>query len=263
MTRTVAVGVGGTGGRPALGWAGDEAQQTGARLVLLHACPPASPLARQPGRPSATKVEQVDPPLARAVSTAQTRLGRGRVSFRILEGDPGAALPTAAAHAGLLVIGSGSGGSTVRRVIRHANCPVLVARPVSHELGAAFPGHVVVGVTAGSAGHEAIGFAFGYAEQRRLPLCAVRVQDGDLVAAIDLLQSQIEPWKLRYPQVQVLGIVVHGGIADGLTWAGAGARLLVVGNRHRGPLGRARTGDVPLTVARRAACPVAVVPARS
>jgi nucleotide-binding universal stress UspA family protein len=34
----------------------------------------------------------------------------------------------------------------------------------------------------------------------------------------------------------------------------------VIGDRRRGIVGRARTGDVPSSVARSADCPVAVVP---
>jgi nucleotide-binding universal stress UspA family protein len=54
--------------------------------------------------------------------------------------------------------------------------------------------------------------------------------------------------------------VVHDRVADGLVRAGLGAHLLVVGNRHRGAVSRARTGDVPWSVARTADCPVAVIP---
>jgi hypothetical protein len=49
-------------------------------------------------------------------------------------------------------------------------------------------------------------------------------------------------------------------VVDALLRAGAGARLLVVGDKRRGVVGRARTGDVPLTLATEAICPVAVVP---
>jgi hypothetical protein len=51
-----------------------------------------------------------------------------------------------------------------------------------------------------------------------------------------------------------------GSVADGLMRGGVGAYLLVIGNRRRGVIGRTRTGDVPSTVARRAGCPVAVIP---
>lgn len=46
----------------------------------------------------------------------------------------------------------------------------------------------------------------------------------------------------------------------GLIGAGRKARLLVLGDKRRGVMGRLRTGDVPLTVALDASCPVALVP---
>lgn len=268
---TVAVGVGGAGGWQALAWAGEQALRTASRLVLLHACPTHSPLARRPGTPPIALVELVDPPLARAVSAARAKLGDRNVSLRILEGDPGTALADAATGARMLVTGAGGGGSTVRRVIRHAHCPVIVARPGNDDHATPFAGQVVVGVAADAAGRAAVEFAFEYAEQHRLPVTAAHVTDadrsadvsraGDLTDAMDLLRGEVEPWRQKYPQVQVRSTVLHGAVGSCLIWAGAGAHLLVIGNRHRGPLGRSRTGDVPLTVARRARCPVAVVPA--
>ena len=55
-------------------------------------------------------------------------------------------------------------------------------------------------------------------------------------------------------------VVANHGVPDALIRAGTGARLLVVGDKRRGVIGRARTGDVPLTVAADAPCPVAVIP---
>lgn len=269
MTRAIAVGVGGTGGWHALAWASEQALRTASRLILLHACPPGSPLARQPGTPPMAQVELVDPPLARAVAAARAKLGSRNVSLRILSGDPGTALVDASADASMLVIGTGGGRSTVRRVIRRAHCPVIVARPGHDDHNASFAGQVLVGVDAGPAGRAAVEFAFEYAEQHHLPVTAARVTDADrsadvsrdLAGAMDLLRAEVEPWRQKYPQVRVRSTVLHGTVGAGLAWAGAGAHLLVIGNRHRGPLGRSHTGDVPLTVARRARGPVAVVPA--
>jgi nucleotide-binding universal stress UspA family protein len=271
MSRATAVGVGGTGGWQALAWASEQALLTSTRLVILHACPPGSSLARQPGTPQLAFVELIDPPLARAVRTARGKLGARNVSLRILEGDPGTALVEASAADAMLVLGPGSGGSTVRRVIRRASCPVVVACPDPGDHGAPFAGQVVLGVDAGPAGDAAVKFAFEYAEQHRVAVAAARIisadrsaevsRAGDVIAATDLLRNALAPWRLKYPHVQVLSTVMHGAIDSGLLRAGAGARLLVIGDRRRGPLGRARTGDLPLTVARGARCPVAVVPA--
>jgi nucleotide-binding universal stress UspA family protein len=149
---------------------------------------------------------------------------------------------------------------------------VIVARPGSGGDGSPFAGQVVVGVSAGAAGHAAVEFAFEYADRHRLGVAAVHVAaapraDADLQrtaeidAWIEVMRAEVDPWAQKYPQIQVRSTVLHGPVSDSVTWAGLGANLLVVGNRRRGAFGRARTGDVPLSVARQAGCPVAVVPA--
>jgi nucleotide-binding universal stress UspA family protein len=275
--RTIGVGFGGVGGSQALSWAVEEAEDTGARLVLLHVCVPGSPLDRATGDPTPAEVELVDPPLARALARTRARIGGQRAVLKIRSGDPTARLVDASAGVRLLVIGSGDGGRTVRRVLRQACCPVVVVRPDRAPHAGPLAGHVVVGVDGSSAGRNAMEFAFTHAAEHRLPLAAVHVSeqsrddyfydDGTLSvhfavepAALELLAAETEPWALRHPAVPIRRAVLHGSVADTLIRAGGGARLLVVGDKRRGVIGRARTGDVPLTVAADAPCPVAVVP---
>jgi len=277
MARPIAVGVGGAGGWQALAWAAEEADRTGVRLVLLHFCVPGSPLARRTGEPTPAEVELIDPPLARALANVRARLGGQRVALRVRAGDPAECLIEASAGAGLLVIGAGEGGRTMRRVLRHAHCPVVVVRPGAQGRGAPLAGHVVAGVDGSTAGHAALEFAFGYAGHHHLPLAAVHVSPATLddyfyddvtlsthfaaePAALELLATEVEPWTFKYPAVPIRRAVLCGSAADGLIRSGAGARLLVVGDKRRGVIGRARTGDVPLTVATDAPCPTAVVP---
>jgi nucleotide-binding universal stress UspA family protein len=77
---------------------------------------------------------------------------------------------------------------------------------------------------------------------------------------LELLAAGVQPWSLRYPRVRLRRAVLHGTVADGLVRAAAGAFLLVVGDKRRGPVARARAGDVPLAVIRRAHCPTTLVP---
>jgi nucleotide-binding universal stress UspA family protein len=275
--RAVAVGIGGAGGWQALSWAAEEAERTGARLVLLHVCVPGSPLDRTIGDPTPAEVELVDPPLARALAKSRARLGGQRAVLKIRSGEPSLRLVDASAGAGLLVIGAGEDGHTVRRVLRHAHCPVVVIRPATAAQGAPLSGHVVVGVDGSTAARAAMEFAFAYAAQHHLPLAAVHVSaenrddyfcdDTTLStyfatepAALGLLAVEVEPWARKYPEVPIRRAVLCGSVPDGLIRAAAGARLLVVGDKRRGVIGRARTGDVPLTVAADAPGPVAVVP---
>ncbi|BFU44524.1 universal stress protein [Krasilnikovia sp. MM14-A1004] len=278
MVATVAAGVGGAGGWQTLAWASEQAAgQAGVRLELLRVAEPGSPLAALAGEPAPARLELADPALSRALSATRTQLGGQRVHLRILVGDPGTELAAASSGADLLVIGSGGAGSTVRRIVHHARCPAVVVRPVRAGRGAPLAGHVVVGVDGSAAGRAALRFGFAYADEHRLPVAAAHVsaQTADDYfydeitlsthvasepAALELLGHEVKPWMLRYPRSRVRRAVLNGRVADGLRRAGLGAHLLVVGDKHRGLLARTRTGDVPLAVARRAGCPVAVVP---
>jgi len=277
MDRPVAAGVGGVGGWQALAWAVEEAEQTGAPLVLLHVCTPGSPLDRMTSEPTTAEVELADPALAHAVVNTRTRLGGQRVALHVRSGDPSIHLVDASAGADLLVIGAGSGGRTVRRVLRQAHCPVVVVRPSRPGRGAPLAGHVVVGVDGSPAARRAMEFAFTHAAEHHFPLAAVHVSaenrddyfyDETTLSthfateprALELLADEVEPWALKYPVVAIRRAVLTGPVAEGLIRAGTGARLLVIGDKRRGVVSRARTGDIPRTVTAEAPCPVASVP---
>ncbi|MEV4703022.1 universal stress protein [Actinoplanes sp. NPDC049316] len=278
MDASIAVGVGGAGGEQALAWAAEEAERAGARLVLLHVCAPGSPLDRAGGDAPAAAVELADPALARAYASMQTRLGGHRVSLRVRAGDPVSLLVEASAGVRLLAIGAGGNGRTARRVLRHAHCPVVVIRPQTPpDRTAALAGHIVVGVDGSPASRAALEFGFALADEHHFPLGAVHVSEAshddyfydDVTlsthfavepAALDLLAAETEPPAAKHPAVPVRRAVLHGTVAGALIRAGSGARLLVVGDKRRGVVGRVRTGDVPAAVAAGAHCPVAVVP---
>jgi len=253
--RTIAVGVGGAGGMAAFAWAAEEAARDGARLLLVRVSPPCSP--------ARARLDQAAPMFARAVAAAG-HPGVERQVIRMVAGEPGPALAAAAAQADLLVIGSGGHGNTVREVVRHARVPVVIARGVPGGRGATFADHVVVGLDTAASGRAALDFAFAYADLHGLPIAAAHISSSGRTgldpAAADRLRTEIEPWAQKYPATRVRRTVSRGRITDELVRAGIGAHLLVIGDRHRGAVGRARTGDVPFSVARQADCPVAVVP---
>ncbi|WP_158647228.1 universal stress protein [Actinoplanes sp. ATCC 53533] len=207
----------------------------------------------------------------------RSRLGGQRVVLEVRSGDPSIHLVDASTGVGLLVIGAGGGGSTVRRVLRHAHCPVVVVRPSRPGRDAPLAGHVVVGVDGSPAARGAVEFAFAYAAEHHFPLAAVHVSaesrddyfyDETTLSthfatephALGLLAEEVEPWALKYPSVAIRRAVMTGSVAQGLTRAGTGARLLVIGDKRRGMVSRARTGDIPRTVSADAPCSVAAVP---
>lgn len=281
MRSTIVAGIGGTNGWHALAWAADEAFTTGARLVLCHACPPDSPLATRGRNAPIGLVELVDPPLARALASARTRLGGDRVTLRIIPGRPADALLAAARDADLLVVGAPGQkrirgvGSTAHEVAAHAPCAVVVVRPLDAERGP-FAAHVVVGVDASDAARAALEFAFGYADTHRRPVAAVHVAahaDQDYwydettlsthFAAEPpdqhLLATEVEPWMRKYPAVAVKRAIVTGRPLTGLLRVGRGAALLVVGDHGHGRVVRALLGTVSDGALDAAAGPVAVV----
>ncbi|MCU7729499.1 universal stress protein [Actinoplanes sp. KI2] len=260
MRHPIAAGVGGAGGWRALTWAAEFAAHTGERLILLHVCVPGSPLDRTVNDPTPAEVEVVDPALARAYTTVRDRLGHERTVLKIRAGSPSEQLADASAGARLLVIGDGEGGRTVRRVVRQAHCPIVVVRPPARVPASPYAGHVVAGVDDSPASRAALEMAYAYAEQNRLPVAALHVSGQAPGDAAGLLADAVAPWTRAYPLVPTRCSVLAGPVGDQLVHAAAGARLLVVGDKRRGVIGRARTGDVPLTVATEAPCPVAVVP---
>jgi nucleotide-binding universal stress UspA family protein len=272
MARTIVAGVGGAHGPAALTWAADEAAGTDSRLVVLRAYTPDASLAQAPDRPPALPLEQADPSLAHTVGALRNRLGGPRVALRTSAAAPESVLTESAAD--LLVIGAGGAGTTVRRVLRHARCPVVVVRGLPGGRGAAFAGHVVVAVDGDTSGDAALRFAFAWADQHRVPLAAVHVCPGGTLghgthprarAALDaralhLLRQRVAPYSVSSPAVRVRRAVLRGPVPEALVQAGIGASLLVVEGRRHGPMGWPRHDGVPLVVARTADCPVAVVP---
>jgi nucleotide-binding universal stress UspA family protein len=260
---TILVGLGGSGGRPALAWATDEAAVTGGRLVVCHACERDSRLAARTPAPAA--LELSDPALARAVAAARTRLGGDRVALRVLAGRPGPLLVTAAAHADLAVLGSparrlpGGYGSTTHHVAAHAGCPVVVVRPIVAAGDAPLRGHVVVGVDGSGDAGAALEFAFAWADRHHGVLAAVHVTTrrredywfdqttlsthfAHEPAGLELLAGAVEPWLLAYPRLPVKCAVYAGHPLPGLLRAARGARLLVVGDRGTGLFGSGGLG---------------------
>ena len=262
MHRSIAVGMGGAGSGQALAWATEEAERTGSRLILLHVCVPGSALDGISGDPTPAQVELFNPGLARALTSTRARLGGRRATLKIRSGEPADRLAAASSGVGLLVIGAGEGGRTVRRILRHTFCPVVVARPAPADSAAPFAGRVVAAVDESVAGHIALEFAFSYAAEHHFPLAAVNVAATDQAAsaARDLLSAELEPWVRKFPDVPAEIVARRGSVPDELIRVGGGVRLLVVGDKRRGVIGRARTGDVPAMVASEATCPVAVVP---
>ncbi|MEU3340727.1 universal stress protein [Streptomyces sp. NPDC006668] len=276
MRRPVVVGLDGSAeSLAAADWAAREALRRGLSLRLLYAFE---------GLPA----EASDLPELAAPRYWAGRVLRGAMD-RLAETYPQVPLgaeqiarpaPEAllAAEAEVLVLGnrafSGFAGLLADSVglatVARAQGPIVLV-PAGYEQGpeSGSPNQpVVVGVDTAHPCDEVLEFAFDAAALRRAPLRAVhawhprRVPSGptsreDAERALDLA---LEPWREKYPNVDVHSIVDVGRAAQRLLHASADAGLLVVGRRIRPARLGPHTGPVAHAVLHHARCPVAIVP---
>jgi nucleotide-binding universal stress UspA family protein len=195
-------------------------------------------------------------------------------------GTPVSVLAAAATDGSTLVVGSrGHGGfgslllgSTGLQLATHASGPVVVVR--GRTDGGNAP--VLVG-TDGSAGADtALGMAFDAAATHGCVLSAVRAyhqptarwgQPVDPVASDDeylraaeesALHRSLEPWREKYPRVQVETILTHGDAASVLIALSTTAQLVVVGTRGHGGFAGLLLGSVGQKLLHHAHCPVLI-----
>ena len=163
-------------------------------------------------------------------------------------------------------------GSVAPALAGHAHCPVVVVRVLGG--GAPEGGPVVVGFDGSAASESALGFAVEEAVALGAPLAAVhawqdiavgagegRLLHIDSVAddAAAQLDEGLAPWRAKYPELVIEPVVVRDRPAQALVRQSAGAQLVVVGSRGRGPLAGLLLGSVSQAVLHHAASPVAVV----
>ncbi|WP_030442046.1 universal stress protein [Actinoplanes subtropicus] len=180
---------------------------------------------------------------------------------------PGYAAPIllhAAEEAALLVVGDRRRGSLPgqplgsvgSQVATHARASVVVVRgrPSCDD------GPVVVGVDDGPATSTIIGRAFEEAALRKTPLLAVTANGRSSPAAQALgteVDPQLDPWREKYPSVEVLREYAAGRPDKVLVQRCQEAQLVVVGPRRHGYQG-VMLGAVGSELLRRAACPVLI-----
>ena len=216
-------------------------------------------------------------------ASAERILGEALVADSAVElraGPAVAVLLEAAEEAALLVVGSrGHGqvtgalaGSVSQHLARHAQCPVVVARPVAHPAAA----RIVVGVDGSGGSDAALEFACRRAELTGEEVVVVHGwRDGaatgttrrevpaefmERIAEEErLLAEAVAGFQADHPDVRLepeaIPVVAWRALAD----ASAAATLVVVGSRGRGAFTGMLLGSVSQQVLHHAQCPVAVV----
>ncbi|MCM1973018.1 universal stress protein [Streptomyces sp. G1] len=289
MKRTIVVGVDGSPeSRAAADWAAREALRRDMHLRVVHAWlwqPLGAPIVQNRD----TEASRAQDILEEATAELTHRHPSLPLTAEVLQDTPVPALLGAAKDAEMLVLGTrGHGviagfllGSYGQQLIAAAECPVVSVRARhGRPVGGPEEGEVVVGQQGGveeSAG--VLGFAFEAAAVRKVPLRAVRAwslppvygySPGSMWIAEQFgglepfekaaLEQALEPWRLRYPEVEVVEQVDMGSGGHVLLSAASDAQLVVVGRRVRESSVGARVGSVAHAVLHHAACPVAVVP---
>ncbi|MFJ9549251.1 universal stress protein [Streptomyces erythrochromogenes] len=291
MKRTLVVGVDGSAeSRAAADWAAREAERRNLHLHVVHAWR-WQPLAVPVVQDRAVEARRAEEILEETEAELTRRHPRLALTAEVVPDVPVPALLRAAKGAEMLVLGSrGYGavagfllGSYGQQLIAAAECPVVSVRAgQGRPVSAADGGAVVVGQQGGvEESAEVLRFAFEEAAARRVALRAVRAwslppvygcSPGSLWIADRLgglqpyetaaLEQALEPWRSRYPEVEVVAQVRQGSAGHALLSAAPDAGLLVVGRRVRDAVLGSRIGSVAHAVLHHAVCPVAVVPHR-
>jgi nucleotide-binding universal stress UspA family protein len=268
----------------AVDWAAREAALRGAplRIVAAAAVLPRMISRAGPGQYD-TVTDVLDKDRDRALAVAAERAAKSAHGALIdtdqLTGPPAQAIVESGSGALMLVLGSrGIGafaalllGSVSRYAASHAPCPVVVVRDEA-------PGpHGLVGVGVGDLDNcgDALSFAFEEASLRHAGVLALHAwhtpqtdisRAGQMSAAPEQravaadaarhLDTLLEKWRAKYPDVPASQEVVHGHPGRALIGLSARADLVVIGRHsgHQGP------GSVRHAVLNHAHGPVVTVP---
>ncbi|MER6736218.1 universal stress protein [Streptomyces puniciscabiei] len=259
---------------------------------------PYAPLggASQPSLSPDERIRWADRMLREAEATIARRHPGLRITTDRLTEEPVTALLGAARTADLLVLGSqGLGGvagfllgSVAQAVVAGSRRPVVLVRgglrpEDEHQPGAFWHGptpfrDVVLGLNSAVPNDTVIEFAFEAASQRAARLRVVHGRSpelpyydngGDLNAELHdeltgemhrALSEALEPWRDKFPGVDVTEQAAIGKAGSHLVEASRDASLVVIGRRRRRtPIGTV-IGPVAHAVLHHATAPVAVVP---
>jgi nucleotide-binding universal stress UspA family protein len=276
--------VGTDGSEPSLravDWATREAvlRDVPLRIVSVCAIKPRTNWIISPGSGCGRLCETAGKALQEAGDRAGTAAHGLTIDTSLLVGEPAPVLADAARNTLMLVVGSegmsglatAAFGSVTRYAAAHAPCTVVIHRnetPVHHR--------IVVGIRDVDDGDAALDFAFDEASHRGAHLLAVQAWYGSRPAgaggsavrpkrvsseAFVRLARLLEPWREKYPEVEVGAEVIHARPRQALAEITASADLVVLG-RRRDRLARADSplGSVTHAVLDHADGPIAIIP---
>jgi nucleotide-binding universal stress UspA family protein len=283
-SNTVVVGIGRSPQDAVLDWAATEAAARRCDILLVHVVSDPYVLPQAGTGPVGLDGARLGAQALVEDAAAHMRRRSAGVAVRTLveRGSPAIRLLGTAEDADLLVVGgprSGPRPGPLVHGLAGRAAPPLVVVPPSWPGGAdGTSGRIVVGVDGSEAGMAAVEFAFREAAQRRTSLTAVHVTAPPVFLlpgapapsrldmadpdAAEYVSQVLAGFEKEY-EVAADRLFPEGHAAPTLVAAARTAALLVVGSRGHGILKRAVLGSVGQGVLRSAACPVAVIRARS
>ncbi|MCC5478324.1 universal stress protein [Streptomyces barringtoniae] len=267
-------------------WAADEAGRRKLTLRLLHAWPMLAP---EPARLPAELDQNYW--AKHLVDTVQAELRTGHpglaIGRNLVADDAQHALLQAASESEMVVLGSRGLepvesyflGDVSMPVVARAERPVVLVRAELRDEGrpATAASRVVVALKLHGSSDDLLDFAFHTAAARDVPVLVVHGRSVPLSArtpwgvdhgfseettrdAHEQVSRALQPWREKYPQVDVADSIRLESPAKAVVRAAEGASLLVVGRRrHRTGLAP-HLGPVAQAAVHHGRCPVAVVP---
>ena len=270
----------------ALQWAIHQAVGERRALTIVHAVHAVTPAFTDAAIIDAQNAKSAhDATGQKVLDDARSKIERTAPSLEVHEvfdlADPRDVLLQLSDSAAVLVVGSrGRGklrslllGSVSVALVRHAHCPVVVARP---EHRGTVRNGVVVGVDASAEARPVLEFAYRQASLHDLPLtildCVWDIQAGTMGAyLVSDAPANLEAERLalaeatagmteKYPEVHVTTRMARGIPQEALVRLGERMDLIVVGAHQDSRISQALFGSVSVAVVESATCPVAVVP---
>lgn len=264
----------------ALDWAAAEARARGCGLTLVYAHPgDRYSLAVIDVAPQELADDIFDEALNRLASRG---FGDLEVRTVLRHGMVPRILLRASLRAPMLVVGrQGLGrfaelvmGSTSLACAAHARVPLTIV-PESWEPPIRARRCVLLGVDGSDRGEAAVEYAFALASERGARIVAVhalalplsypsdRPVGSDAAvfdeAATRVFRGSLDPWRAKFPDVEVTTAVEYGHPALALAEYAAGADLAVIGGRGHGRVTGMLLGSVARGILRRMPIPVTVI----
>jgi nucleotide-binding universal stress UspA family protein len=222
-------------------WAIDEAVARDAPLRLVAVVPESD--RATPNQSAGPELQRAETALRTAEAAISTAGQPVKVETAIAYNTPTAALADESRSAAMLCVGSvGVGwitakvlGSTAATVAHHAHCPVAIirsapptaSRPVTPQSRS---GPIVLALTHAHDNDAVVGHGFAEAALRNAELIVLGlpawVQEAEVCA---LLDSTLDRWTSRYPDVPVQTFLATGTITDFIAGNEEPVQLAVIG----------------------------------